>query len=225
MLLYKLKDWINQDLLDLEWLAVNPNAIQLIETIIGWNSVEKRALYPDKINWNLLSENPNAMHLLEAYPDRIDWTMLAANPSALRLIETKIGWNQTENRALYPDNIDWLRLVENPNALHLIKSNINNLKRYKNMGSNTNPEVLKLIENLDDIYWWHMCRNPAAIQIFETKIEWDLSYILKQNAMISANPAAIQVLLGHESLDTTTRYVHASDRFAEETHKKYHPVK
>jgi site-specific recombinase XerD len=40
-----------------------------------------------------------------------------------------------------------------------------------------------------------------------------------------ANPAAIQVLLGHESLDTTTKYVHASDKFAEETHRKYHPVK
>ena len=40
-----------------------------------------------------------------------------------------------------------------------------------------------------------------------------------------ANPAAIQVLLGHESLDTTTRYVHASDKYAEETHKKYHPLK
>lgn len=39
-----------------------------------------------------------------------------------------------------------------------------------------------------------------------------------------ASPAAIQILLGHESLNTTTRYVNASDKFAEETHRKYHPL-
>lgn len=47
------------------------------------------------------------------------------------------------------------------------------------------------------------------------------TYLAEQGA----NPAAIQTLLGHESLDTTTRYVHPSDQFAEETHKKYHPLK
>jgi len=45
------------------------------------------------------------------------------------------------------------------------------------------------------------------------------TYLAEQGA----NPAALQILLGHESLHTTTRYVHASDRYAEETHRKYHP--
>jgi integrase/recombinase XerC len=40
-----------------------------------------------------------------------------------------------------------------------------------------------------------------------------------------ASPAAIQVLLGHESLDTTTRYIRASNRFVEETFQKFHPLK
>lgn len=40
-----------------------------------------------------------------------------------------------------------------------------------------------------------------------------------------ASAAAIQILLGHESLDTTTRYIRVSNRFAEKTFQKYHPLK
>jgi len=47
------------------------------------------------------------------------------------------------------------------------------------------------------------------------------TYLAEQGA----NPAAIQVLLGHESLETTTRYVHVSDRYAETTHREFHPLK
>lgn len=47
------------------------------------------------------------------------------------------------------------------------------------------------------------------------------TYLAEQGA----SPAAIQILLGHESLDTTTRYVRASHKFAEETQKKFHPLK
>lgn len=43
-------------------------------------------------------------------------------------------------------------------------------------------------------------------------------------AEAGANPAAIQILLGHESLETTTRYVHASDRYAAEVHRRFHPL-
>jgi len=46
------------------------------------------------------------------------------------------------------------------------------------------------------------------------------TYLAEQGA----NAAAIQILLGHESLHTTSRYVHPSDKFAERTHREFHPL-
>lgn len=37
-----------------------------------------------------------------------------------------------------------------------------------------------------------------------------------------ANPVPLQALFSHESLHGITRYIHASDNYTEETHRKYH---
>lgn len=46
------------------------------------------------------------------------------------------------------------------------------------------------------------------------------TFMVEQGASL----AALQILLGHESPNTTTRYVNPSDRFAEDTHRRYHPL-
>ena len=46
-------------------------------TLLDWIDVHK-------INWSLLSSNPNAMTLLEQNQDKINWTSLSSNPNAIR---------------------------------------------------------------------------------------------------------------------------------------------
>ena len=74
----KLRDWINLDKIDWDWLSLNPNAMHLLEQ------------NQDKINWYYLSKNPNAVHLLEQNPDKINWGWLSENPSIFTYDYTKL---------------------------------------------------------------------------------------------------------------------------------------
>lgn len=67
-------------------------------------------------------------------------------------------------------------------------------------------------------------RNKLGIQIPTSahSLRHGFATYMAENG---ASPVALQVLLGHESLNTTTRYVHASEKFAEETVKKNHPLR
>ena len=56
----------------------------------------------EKIGWQFLSENPSAIHLLEANPEKIAWWGLSQNPSAIHLLEAN------------PEKIYWKRLSINP---------------------------------------------------------------------------------------------------------------
>jgi hypothetical protein len=57
----------------------------------------------DKIDWDYLSLNPNAIHLLEKNMDKICWLNLSQNPNALHLLEQNM------------DKIFWHYLSKNPN--------------------------------------------------------------------------------------------------------------
>jgi hypothetical protein len=57
----------------------------------------------NKLNWDLLSENPNAINILEKNQDKINWDNLSLNPNAIELLKD----NQ--------DKVNWHNLSSNPN--------------------------------------------------------------------------------------------------------------
>jgi hypothetical protein len=63
----------------------------------------------DKLNWKVLSKNPNAIHLLEQNMNKINWDSLSANPNTIHLLEQNM------------ENINWNNLSSNPNAIHLLE--------------------------------------------------------------------------------------------------------
>ena len=90
-------------------------------------------------------------------------------------------------------------------------------------GSNVNDEDCRLSTN----YFQERIadyRRKLGIQIPTSahSLRHGFATYMAENG---ANATALQILLGHESLDTTTRYVHASEKFAKETVEKYHPLK
>ena len=46
-------------------------------------------IYINNINWNSLSYNPNAIHLLQQNMDKINWDYLSANPKCYSYIRKK----------------------------------------------------------------------------------------------------------------------------------------
>jgi len=155
---------------------------------------------PEKLDWENLSENPNAIDLLRENIDNINinWSMLSANPNAIELLKT------------YRSEIDWCELSINPSAVELLKDNPNKiywpyLSRNTNtaaikllktnpnriewgfLSANTNREAIKLLKaNPDNINWKILSSNPVAIDILKAKrynIDWD---ILSMNSSTEA---------------------------------------
>jgi len=90
-------------------------------------------------------------------------------------------------------------------------------------GRNVNIKIKKLSPNyLEERIKKYRELLGLNIPITPHGLRRTFATLLAENG---ASVAAIQILLGHESLDTTTRYVRVSNRFAEKSFRKYHPLR
>jgi hypothetical protein len=72
----------------------------------------------DKICWDNLSSNPNAISLLEQNMDKVYWDNFYCNPNAIHLLEKHMD-------KIHIDMIDWDYVSMNPNAIHLLEKHVN----------------------------------------------------------------------------------------------------
>ena len=61
----------------------------------------------DNLDWEILSQNPNAINLLEQNMDKINWNEILINPNAIHLLEQNIK------------KINWKWLSENQNIFEI----------------------------------------------------------------------------------------------------------
>ena len=107
----------------------------------------------DKVDWLSLSENPNAIHILEKNLDKVHWWNLSSNINAIHLLENNLD-----------NDVSWSLLSRNPNAIHLLEKNLNKFYWCINWFSlSLNPNAIPILEkNLDKIAWYHLGFNPNA---------------------------------------------------------------
>jgi hypothetical protein len=158
----------------------------LLETRIE-SRIESR-IPSENIYWHGLSDNPNALPLLEKYPDQIVWSHASMNPYILPLLEKnldKVEWTYMCNDEMTVEVVSFLekhvdKLCEE--CWHLLSER---------------PVAVPLLEKYPEyIFWNRLSRNPAAIHLLEKhpeKIDWN---------QLSVNPAALHLLfrLDHETM-------------------------
>lgn len=129
----------------------NPNAIKLIEKMVkkNWRKLNFNALswnpnavhilskHMDKVKWENLSENPNAISILMEQPEMISFYRFLGNPNAIPYIETVM-----EKKQINTIDVDLLRdVARNTNGITLIQ-------KWWDEGKITKEDMIEIIPNL-----------------------------------------------------------------------------
>ena len=161
---YKLRDWVEEDKLDLEGLKANPRALNYIINKYGVNSLRTK-----EVHRGLFYMNPNSMLILEKEEDlwhrQTYWLHLSMNPVAYDLLMKRIDLESTTARRLnYTQRIHWLCIPINPCMLPMLES-----RKYKfnydenRIGYNPNPLCMNLVKKLkfNTNLLYYVCANDS----------------------------------------------------------------
>ena len=139
----------------------------------------------DKIYWDYLSFNPNAISILENNTDKIYWKCLSENPNAIHILEKNL------------DKIHWDCLSENPNAISLLEKNLDKIN-WNSLSKN--PNAISLLEknlekNLDIINWDHIWANPSIFMYDYNLIKETNKNINEEIIKVFYHPSMIEFYL------------------------------
>jgi hypothetical protein len=159
------------------------------------NAIDMLRENKGEICWLNLCNNPEAIELLKEYRKKIDWPTLSGNPNASELLKERIEYenklNEIEYKNIKYNKICWGTLSGNPNAIDLLKNNKDKIAWEVLSG---NPNAIDLLKNnKDKIAWDVLSGNPNAIDLLREnmdEIDWDV---------LSGNPNAIDLL--RENMD------------------------
>ena len=220
-------DFLKENYRYIEWdiLSVNTNP-KAIALLINKESEEfdledrefNRLEDKEKISWRNLSENPNAISLLERKWEEekellrndikqynllkkkdyiIDWDVLSGNPKAIDLLRDKIEEEKKIpkkkfDRLDHNEKINWAKLSASaePKVIQLLEENPTKIDWGK---LSANPKAIKLLEeNPTKINWPQLSSNSKAIKILEKELKKNPENIGWYQ--LSKNPEAISIL-------------------------------
>jgi hypothetical protein len=158
----------------------NPEAISLLH----------RHIESEYIDWEYLSENPNALPLLEKYPEKINWNYASNNFAILSFLEKHL------------DQVNWDWFCHNyesttPEVIRFLEKHAERLSSFGWKTLSSDPIAVPLLEKYPEhIYWKRLCENPNAIHLLEKhpeNINWK---------HLSSNPNAMHLLfkLDHKQM-------------------------
>ncbi len=164
-------------------------------------SIGKPQFIVDKrVDWNMLSENKNALHILEENLDKIYWKNLIKNTADVKYLLKKLPINyfaiidiNSNTKEWLEDNLDIVsESVYSELSKHLICVLEKKVDKINWSGwhfISKNPNAVGMIEkNLDKIDWASLSENKNAIHILEKnldKVDW---------SFLCLNPNAIHIL-------------------------------